>query len=123
MKRISLHKVMAKLAEEKTEGEKLLLAQQDTLREAEATYRKAFNDISGKLMGAAMDVDKYAKDIYINSQELERMTAQIKKMESEFGFSTDMIPKLENELKEVERYFRQLNDWQDAIKKVQKGVR
>jgi len=114
---------MAKLAEEQTEAEKLLLAQQDTLREAEATYRKAFNDISGKLMGAAMDVDKYAKDIYINSQELERMTAQIKKMESEFDFSTGMIPKLENELKEVERYFRKLNDWQDAIKKLQKGVR
>ena len=114
---------MAKLAVEQTPEEKLLLAQQNTLREAEATYRKAFNDISGKLMGAAMDVDKYTKDIYIKTQEVENSINTVEKVQKEVGEDFGVIPEWKKELKEIERYFRQLSDWQDAIKKLQKGVR
>ncbi len=123
MKRVSLNKVMAKLAVEQTPEQEFKLAQESAVRDAEAIYSRARNEIGGILMGAAQDINKYTQDIYIKTQEVENTINRVEKVQKEVGEDFGVIPKWKNELKEIERYFKQLSDWQDKIKSIQKPSR
>ena len=93
----------------------------DDLRQDMKALSKGVSEVESA--AKELGVNKYTQDIYIKTQEVENTINRVEKVQKEVGEDFGVIPKWKNELKEIERYFKQLSDWQDKIKSIQKPSR
>ena len=93
MKRISLNKVMAKLAEEQTPKEKLELASYDVVKGISSQIDLTKGKVNGALIDVKGVAQKYQSDLKNSGMEAIKAKGDLDRMAKEIGVNPNDIPK------------------------------
>lgn len=121
MKRISLHKVMAKLAEEETPEMLELSVLKTASQDAQRIFLDARTRASNMALDAADYMEKKVSDIYSIKSAVEADLKKLQKMQQEFGFETDLESKFKEALRDIDGYFSSADKWVVGLRASAKG--
>jgi hypothetical protein len=93
MKRISLNKVMAKLAVEQTPKEKLELASYDVVKGISSQIDLTKGKVNGALIDVKGVAQKYQSDLKKSGMEAIKAKGDLDRMAKEIGVNPNDIPK------------------------------